>query len=66
MTADEAEVRGIEPWRKIVSRATAGVDPAVIGGGPFPALSTCEPMETGPADWRQESNYLSRMMQYGY
>ena len=37
MTADEAARRGIEPLARIVSWATAGVDPAVMGTGPFPA-----------------------------
>ena len=37
MSADEAEERGITPLARIVSRATAGVDPAVMGTGPIPA-----------------------------
>jgi acetyl-CoA C-acetyltransferase len=37
MTADEAERRGIEPLARIVSYATAGVDPAIMGTGPIPA-----------------------------
>jgi len=37
MTADEAAKRGIEPMARIVSWATAGVDPAVMGTGPIPA-----------------------------
>jgi len=37
MSADEAERRGIEPLARIVSYATAGVDPAVMGTGPIPA-----------------------------
>ena len=37
MTAEEAERRGIEPLARIVSYATAGVDPAVMGTGPIPA-----------------------------
>ncbi|MEM7301271.1 MAG: acetyl-CoA C-acetyltransferase [Pseudomonadota bacterium] len=37
MTAEEAEKRGVKPLAKIVSRATAGVDPAVMGTGPIPA-----------------------------
>ena len=37
MTADEAARRGIEPLARIVSWATAGVDPAVMGTGPIPA-----------------------------
>jgi acetyl-CoA C-acetyltransferase len=37
MSAAEAERRGIEPLARIVSWATAGVDPAVMGSGPIPA-----------------------------
>jgi acetyl-CoA C-acetyltransferase len=37
MTAEEAQRRGIKPLARIVSWATAGVDPAVMGSGPIPA-----------------------------
>ncbi len=37
MTAEEAEKRGITPMARIVSWATAGVDPALMGTGPIPA-----------------------------
>jgi len=37
MTAEEAEKRGITPLARIVSWATAGVDPAIMGTGPIPA-----------------------------
>ena len=37
MSAAEARTRGIEPLARIVSWATAGVDPAVMGTGPIPA-----------------------------
>jgi acetyl-CoA C-acetyltransferase len=37
MTADEAAKRGIKPLARIVSWATAGVDPAVMGTGPIPS-----------------------------
>ncbi len=37
MTAEEAERRGIEPLARIVSYATAGVDPKIMGTGPIPA-----------------------------
>ncbi|MEM9999702.1 MAG: acetyl-CoA C-acetyltransferase [Pseudomonadota bacterium] len=37
MTQSEAEKRGIEPMARIVSWATAGVDPAIMGTGPIPA-----------------------------
>jgi acetyl-CoA C-acetyltransferase len=37
MTAAEAEKRGVTPLARIVSWATAGVDPAIMGTGPIPA-----------------------------
>lgn len=37
MSADEAEKRGIEPLARIVSYATAGVDPSIMGVGPIHA-----------------------------
>lgn len=37
MRADEAERRGIEPLARIVSYATAGLDPAIMGVGPIHA-----------------------------
>jgi acetyl-CoA C-acetyltransferase len=37
MSAEEAKKRGIKPLARIVSWATAGVDPAVMGSGPIPA-----------------------------
>ena len=37
MTAEEAKHRGRKPLARIVSWATAGVDPAIMGTGPIPA-----------------------------
>ncbi|MGH7124445.1 MAG: acetyl-CoA C-acetyltransferase [Stellaceae bacterium] len=37
MTAKEADTRGLAPLARIVSWATAGVDPAIMGTGPIPA-----------------------------
>jgi acetyl-CoA C-acetyltransferase len=37
MSAEEAGRRGVEPLARIVSWATAGVDPAIMGTGPIPA-----------------------------
>ena len=37
MTAAEAKKRGIKPLARIVSYATAGVDPSIMGTGPIPA-----------------------------
>jgi acetyl-CoA C-acetyltransferase len=37
MSEDEAKRRGIKPLARIVSWATAGVDPSIMGTGPIPA-----------------------------
>ena len=37
MSGAEAEKRGLMPLARIVSWATAGVDPAIMGTGPIPA-----------------------------
>ncbi|MDA0305273.1 MAG: acetyl-CoA C-acetyltransferase [Proteobacteria bacterium] len=37
MSAEDAKTRKIEPLARIVSWATAGVDPAIMGTGPIPA-----------------------------
>ena len=37
MTAEAAKKRGLAPLARIVSWATAGVDPAIMGSGPIPA-----------------------------
>ena len=37
MSAENAEARGITPLARIVSYATAGVDPSIMGTGPIPA-----------------------------
>jgi acetyl-CoA C-acetyltransferase len=37
MTAATAQKRGLKPLARIVSWATAGVDPAIMGTGPIPA-----------------------------
>jgi acetyl-CoA C-acetyltransferase len=37
MTAAEANRRGIEPLARIVSAASVGVDPAIMGTGPIPS-----------------------------
>ncbi|MBU1539279.1 MAG: acetyl-CoA C-acetyltransferase [Alphaproteobacteria bacterium] len=37
MSAADAKARGLEPLARIMSSATAGVDPAVMGTGPIPA-----------------------------
>ncbi len=50
MTADEAEKRKIQPLARIVSWATVGVDPAVMGTGPIPASR----MALEKAGWKVE------------
>ncbi|MBA8820811.1 acetyl-CoA C-acetyltransferase [Ochrobactrum sp. GPK 3] len=37
MEAEEASKRGVKPLARIVSWATAGVDPSIMGTGPIPA-----------------------------
>ncbi|MBT6118393.1 MAG: acetyl-CoA C-acetyltransferase [Rhodospirillaceae bacterium] len=37
MSAEEASRRGVDPLARIVSWATAGVDPSIMGTGPIPA-----------------------------
>ena len=37
MSAEEAKKRGLKPLAKVVSWATVGVDPAIMGTGPIPA-----------------------------
>ena len=41
MTATKAQVLGLKPMAKIVSYASAGVDPKIMGTGPIPATSIC-------------------------
>src|SRR5713226_2070245 len=51
MTAAEAEKRGLRPLARIVSWATAGVDPAIMGTGPIPASR----MALKKAGWSADS-----------
>jgi acetyl-CoA C-acetyltransferase len=37
MSMEDAKKRGLTPLARIVSWATAGVDPAIMGSGPIPA-----------------------------
>jgi acetyl-CoA C-acetyltransferase len=41
MTADKAAELGLKPMARIVSFASAGVDPAIMGTGPIPATRKC-------------------------
>eukprot|EP00088_Acartia_fossae_P013177 TRINITY_DN16859_c0_g1_i2.p1 TRINITY_DN16859_c0_g1~~TRINITY_DN16859_c0_g1_i2.p1 ORF type:complete len:414 (+),score=97.77 TRINITY_DN16859_c0_g1_i2:59-1243(+) len=47
MTAEEAAKRGLTPLCRVVAAATAGVDPAVMGTGPIPAVRAA----VGKAGW---------------
>ena len=50
MTAKEAEKRGVKALARIVSWATAGVDPAIMGSGPIPASKAA----LAKAGWKVE------------
>jgi acetyl-CoA C-acetyltransferase len=50
MTAGMAATRGLRPLARIVSWATAGVDPAIMGTGPIPASR----MALKKAGWRAD------------
>ena len=50
MSAKDASKRGIQPLARIVSWATAGVDPAIMGTGPIPASR----MALKKAGWKIE------------
>ncbi|MDC0395394.1 acetyl-CoA C-acetyltransferase [Candidatus Pelagibacter sp.] len=50
MSREEAERRSIEPLAKIVSWATCGVDPSLMGLGPIPAVN----MAIKKANWKIE------------
>ena len=41
MSASKAREAGLEPLAKIVASASAGVDPAIMGYGPVPAVTQC-------------------------
>ncbi len=50
MTAKEAEKRGVKALARIVSWATAGVDPSIMGSGPIPASKAA----LAKAGWKVE------------
>jgi acetyl-CoA C-acetyltransferase len=50
MSAEAAAKRGLTPLARIVSWATAGVDPAVMGSGPIPASRAA----LAKAGWKKE------------
>jgi len=50
MTAEAAAKRGLTPLARIVSWATAGVDPAIMGSGPIPASRAA----LAKAGWKKE------------
>ena len=50
MSAKQAAERGLTPLARIVSWATAGVDPAIMGSGPIPASRAA----LAKAGWKKE------------
>jgi len=50
MSAKQAAERGLAPLARIVSWATAGVDPAIMGSGPIPASRAA----LAKAGWKKE------------
>jgi acetyl-CoA C-acetyltransferase len=51
MSAKQAAERGLTPLGRIVSWATAGVDPAIMGSGPIPASRAA----LAKAGWKKEN-----------
>ena len=51
MSREEAEVRGVEPLVKVVSWATSGVEPSLMGLGPIQAVN----MALEKAGWKKEN-----------
>lgn len=52
MSQTEAEKRCIKPLARVVSSAQAGLDPAVMGTGPIPAIRTA--VRTGKSNKMRE------------
>ena len=50
MSREEAEIRKIEPLAKVVSWASCGVEPSLMGLGPIPAVN----MALKKAGWKIE------------
>ncbi|MDA8825565.1 acetyl-CoA C-acetyltransferase [Candidatus Pelagibacter bacterium] len=50
MSREEAELRGIEPLAKVVSWATCGVEPSLMGLGPIKAIN----LALEKAEWKRE------------
>jgi acetyl-CoA C-acetyltransferase len=50
MSRDEAELRGVEPLAKIVSWATCGVEPSLMGLGPIKAVN----LALEKAEWKKD------------
>ena len=50
MSREEAELRGIEPLVKVVSWATCGVEPSLMGLGPIKAVN----LALEKAEWKRE------------
>ncbi|MDA7751941.1 acetyl-CoA C-acetyltransferase [Candidatus Pelagibacter sp.] len=50
MSREEAELRGIEPLAKVVSWATCGIEPSLMGLGPIKAVN----LALEKAEWKRE------------
>jgi acetyl-CoA C-acetyltransferase len=50
MSRDEAELRGVEPLAKMVSWATCGVEPSLMGLGPIKAVN----LALEKAEWKKD------------
>jgi acetyl-CoA C-acetyltransferase len=50
MSREEAELRGVEPLAKVVSWATCGVEPSLMGLGPIKAVN----LALEKAEWKRE------------
>ena len=51
MSREEAELRGIEPLAKVVSWATCGVEPSLMGLGPIKAVN----LALEKAEWKRDN-----------
>ena len=51
MSREEAELKGIEPLVKLVSWATCGIEPSLMGLGPIQAVN----MALEKAGWKKEN-----------
>lgn len=57
MSAEKAQELGIKPMATLVSSASAGVDPSIMGYGPVPSIKKV----LGKADWKLEDIELAEL-----